>query len=366
MSGNESSKHNRPNKTKTQKGSGKNRQKKRSVREKSGNCLDKNISLVFVAWEGNGTDFLKGVNLSHVPENLRVHVFYSKGTPVSELPKFTSWLIGHESLTDSVDALWVDLTAYLVTINTRFSAKKACPKCAARPEDNVSMTLVCGENARGSELAALLKANKIEMNVMDGRNMTLIDMFQHVCRCCKMIFKDSMQAEKHDKTCHNFLCNNIQCEHSKRGNGFFTREELEIHLRAQKFCKFCPSDAFCKDEMFSKHVKDNHKNCPCSCKEYYERDEDLFEQYYARFPLPCLEEPACKARFKDIDTQAFHHKTYHGAEYPYFCMACYKNEKLVCRKTGDELLRHANDEGHVKEDFQFAIIPRKLLAGSFK
>ena len=345
--------------------SGKIGSKPRPVKEKNSKCKEKCFKLFFMPWGKCCEEFLNGVSFVYVPENIRVHVFYSKSTPPNQLPKFANWLIGHESLTDSKDAVWIDLTAFVISMNARLARIK-CRECVSKPDAKVNMAVVCEDDEKGHELAAILKANEIDMKVVDGRKNMLMDLFQHVCRCCKLIFKDSNQAEEHDKTQHNFLCHNTQCERSKRGNGFYTREELEIHLRAQKFCKFCPSDVFCTDTMISRHIKDNHSQCPCSCKDYYEREEDLFEQYYARYPLPCLEEPACEARFKDIDTQAFHHKTFHGAQYPYFCMACYKNEKLMCYRTGEELLDHVQDENHNNKDFQFAIIPRKIIQGSLK
>lgn len=345
---------------------GKKHHKRKLATAKRNNKKDENVELYFMAWEAYGSDFLDEAKFSYVPECLRFNIFYSKGTPPKELPKFTDWLIGHESLTDSEDATWIDLTAYIISMNAKVAANKSCSKCSEGPTGKVKMNLICGGNQKGTELSAILKANKIDLKIIDGRKVTFIDLFKHVCRCCQLIFKDSDQAEKHDKIHHNFLCHNIQCERSKRGNGFYSQEELEIHLRAQKFCKFCPSDVFCTDVMLNKHITENHSKCPCACNEYYERKEDVFEYYYARYPLPCLEEPACETRFKDIDSQAFHHKTSHGAYYPYYCMACYKNEKLVCLKTGEELLKHVKEERHISEDFQFAIFPRRMLQGSLK
>ncbi len=87
------------------------------------------------------------------------------------------------------------------------------------------------------------------------------------------------------------------------------------------------------------------------------------EHFYARYPLPCLEKPACDSRFRDIEGQAFHHKTAHGAKYPYYCFACFKHEKLVCLKTAEELLSHADESEHKESDFKFAIIPPDFLEG---
>ena len=326
---------------------------------KSKGCHDDNIQLFFIAWGKVGKEFMEGTTFCSTPEHVRVHVFYSKGTPKEDLPRFTTWMIGHESLTTSEDAVWIDLTAFVFSINSRFAVHETCARCKSKLK--ISTTIVWGDCEKGLELEAILNANKMNVTVIEGRSTRFIDMFRNVCRCCNVIFKDPKQAEAHDRERHNFLCHNIQCERSKRGNGFYTYAELEHHLRTQKFCKFCPSDAFCKSTMLNRHIKDKHRYCPCSCNDYYERDEDLFEQYYATYPLPCLEVPACKARFKNIDKQAFHHKIQHGSDYPYFCMACYKNEKLVCVKTAEELLEHAGIENHVVEDFQFAIIPRKMI-----
>lgn len=332
--------------------------KKQTKSRRTTQAQDNSINLYFLAWENEGIHFLNGIKIANPPQNLQVHVFYAKGTATKKLPKPASWLIGHESLTTSKEAIWVDLTAYVISLYARNALGPKCSQCAkgnARPKLN--MALICGEEEKGKELTAVLKANSMEIKIIDSKKQTFLDMFEHVCHCCKLIFEKKSEAEEHDKAHHNFLCHNTQCERSRRGNGFYTQEELEIHLRAQKFCKFCPSDVFCMDLKYDEHVHSNHKPCPCPCKEYYECDEDLFEHYYARYPLPCLEEPKCLSRFKNIEAQAFHHKSMHGSEYPYFCMACFKIEKLVCLKTGEELMAHTEEEGHREKDFKFAIIP---------
>ena len=321
------------------------------------------IKLFFMTWESTGRHFLENASFAFSPEDVRLHIFCSKKTPESALPKQTNWLRCHKSLTESEAAEWIDMTAYIVSLYARVSTATSKPP-KSHPESKFEIFLVCGDGEKGAELKALLKANKSDIEIVDGHKCTFFDLFNHVCRSCGLIFNSKIQAVEHDHTTHNFLCHNTQCERSRRGNGFFAREELENHLRAQKFCKFCPSDVFCNDAMHAQHVRNSHKQCPCACQEYYEREEDLFEQYYAKYPLPCLEEPACQGRFKDIETQAFHHKSAHGAKYPYFCMACFKKKKLACLKTAEELLRHARDMKHSSKDFEFAIIPEKMLQGT--
>ena len=331
--------------------------KKQKKLRRTSPAKDNDINLYFLAWENSSIHFLDDIEFANPPQNLQVHVFYAKGTPKEELPRPASWLIGHESLTTSKEAIWVDLTAYVISLYARRALGPKCSQCAKDARPKLNMSLICGEEEKGRELAAVLKANSMNIKVIDSKKRTFLDMFEHVCHCCKLIFEQKGEAEEHDKAHHNFLCHNMQCERSRRGNGFYTREELESHLRAQRFCKFCPSDVFCMDLKYDKHVYDNHKPCPCPCKEYYESDEDLFQHYYTRYPLPCLEEPACLSRFKNIEAQAFHHKSMHGSEYPYFCMACFKLEKLVCLKTGEELVAHSEEKRHREKDFKFAIIP---------
>ena len=331
-----------------------------TANDKSNGSYEEDISLFFVVWERGGAEFLKGADVRFTPENMRVHVFYSRSTPTNELPVFTTWLIGHESFTDSEDAIWVDLTAFVVGINARFAGLETCEQCSSKHRMNV--IIVWGDNEKGLELKALLRANNINAKVISERKTLFVDMFKHVCRYCNLIFKDSNQADTHDKVKHNHLCHNFQCERSRRNNGFYTRDELETHTKVQRICRFCPNDVFCTDTMFYRHMKRNHDYCPCSCCEYSEREDNgMFEQYNALCPLPCLEEPACKARFSNIDAQAFHHKACHGAKYPYFCMACYKAERLVCVETSEKLLSHVQEEKHEKKDFQFAIVPRRML-----
>eukprot|EP00794_Sanderia_malayensis_P012018 gene12018-13258_t len=323
----------------------------------------KNLDVYFIAWEEGGVHFLNNAEFVKSPANLRVHVFYSKGTSAQELPKSAKWIVGHESLTDSNEAIWVDLIAYVVSFYARAAVEYGCQLCRNNNKPKLNMNLICSDNDRGKELIAVMKANKVEIKVVDGRKHTFLDMFQHVCYPCKLIFESTSDANKHDKACHNFLCHNTQCERSRRGNGFYTREELEKHLRGQKFCKYCPSDVFCTESRFQNHMRDNHKQCPCPCGEYFERHDDLMEHFYARYPLPCLEEPACDARFRDIEAQAFHHKSVHGTNYPYYCMACFKKEKLVRLRTANELMNHVDEENHTENDFKFAIIPPALLEG---
>ena len=107
-------------------------------------------------------------------------------------------------------------------------------------------------------------------------------------------------------------------------------------------------------------MKKTHRKCDCPCEEIFETNDDYLEHFYSSLPLPCLEDPSCAERFPNIEHQAFHHKSAHGATYPYFCMACYKNNYLVCLKTAEELLDHAEEEKHEEDDFSFAQIPLQI------
>ena len=101
-----------------------------------------------------------------------------------------------------------------------------------------------------------------------------------------------------------------------------------------------------------------HILCTCSCGRYYRNTEEYIEHYCGVFPLPCLENPECESRFKNIDDQAFHHKTVHGSTHPYFCIACYGKAKLVCLRTSEELMTHVSEVNHKDNDFEVVIVPR--------
>ena len=322
------------------------------------------FKVYFVEWKSSGKRFINGVKfVAPAAPSVRIHLFYNKKISPSELPMDSEWLTKHKSLTDLEDAPRTDLMAYMISFYTR--ATMSCHHCSlANPKPKFTLYLVCGEEKTDEELIAIMKANKVDVQVVQGWKKTLLDLYEHVCQPCKLIFGSEKEADLHDRRAHNFRCHNTQCEKSSRDNGFFAREELEEHLRSQRFCKYCPSDVFCTSWQFEQHIKQFHKTCPCPCKEYYEREDDFIEHFYSNYPLPCLEDPSCKMRFKNIEMQAFHHKSVHGSTYPYFCMACFKQERLVCSKTGEELLLHVEDKKHSKEDFEFAIIPDKIFKGN--
>lgn len=194
----------------------------------------------------------------------------------------------------------------------------------------------------------------------------MLDVFPYTCTYCKLIFSNKQEASKHDHERHNFLCCNSKCEKSKRENGFFNRSELNQHLEGQQSCEFCPDKVFCSQDKLDFHIKHNHRRCDCPCEEIFETSDDYMEHFYSKLPLPCLEEPTCAERFPNIEHQALHHKSAHGSTYPYYCMACYKDNVLVCLKTAEELLEHAQQKKHQEKDFSFAQIPLQTALGKLE
>lgn len=324
-------------------------------------CTIRSTSVFFVDWETTSKDFLKGIRFSSTQREIKVHIFYNRNTTKRELPEDCEWIVKHPSLTSSPDASWTALLTYILHFYTHIScncSNKPC-KLWSKPHihNKYKANVVCGDETRYEELQAILKFNKIPVKIINVGEKTLLDLFQYSCAQCKVIFKSKKEAEFHDHSKHNYLCTNSKCEKSKRENGFFAKRELEDHLMAQKRCEFCPKKIFCSSRKLEEHMDKAHKRCDCSCEQYYETKDDYFEHFYSNLPLPCLEDPSCSDRFPNIENQAFHHKTVHGATYPYYCMACYKKKYLTCVKTAEELLNHVEEEKHRDEEFSFAQIP---------
>ena len=324
-------------------------------------CSIRTTSVYFVDWQTTTKDFVKGIKFTTSQRDLKVHIFYNKKTPKQDLPPDYEWIVKHPTLTSSQDASWTALLTYLLYFYTRLSCNCTESRCKLWPNSHVhkryKANVVCGEESRYAELAAILTFNNIPVKIVNAEEKTLLELFSFSCGRCKIIFKDKREADKHDHAHHNFLCDNPKCERSKRENGFFAKKELQEHLTGKTSCQFCPEKVFCTAKKLEEHMTKTHKKCDCSCGKYFETPSDCLEHFYSTFPLPCLEDPSCTERFPNIEFQAFHHKSFHGATYPYYCMACYKNNYLVCLKTAEELLNHVEREKHQQEDFSFAQIP---------
>ncbi|EDO33203.1 predicted protein [Nematostella vectensis] len=331
-------------------------------------CSIKTSNVYFVDWETTGKDFLKGIKFTSTQKDIKVHVFYNKKTPKCDLPEDYEWVVKHPTLTSSAEASWTALITYVLHFYTHLSCTCTNSRCKLWPRPHMHTKyrahVVCGDEARYEELAAILKFNKISIKTINAEEKTLLDIFQFSCGQCKTIFKTKEEATRHDLESHNFLCGNSRCEKSKRQNGFFTKKELEEHKAGQQSCEFCPEKIYCTRKKLEEHLKKFHKKCDCSCEEFFETSDDYLEHYYSNLPLPCLEEPSCNERFPNIEHQAFHHKQVHGSTYPYFCMACYKHNYLVCLKTAEELLNHVEEEKHQDEEFSFAQIPVGIALGN--
>ena len=330
-------------------------------------CTIRLTSIFFVDWETTSKDFVKGIKFTSTQRDIKVHLFYNKKTPKNELPGDSEWIVKHPTLTSSADASWTALLTYVLHFYTHTACNCTNNHCRLWPKRHVHTKyrahIVCGDEARYEELQAILKFNKIPVKIIDVGERTLLDLFQYSCNHCKIIFKTKKEADAHDQSKHNFLCTNLRCEKSKRTNGFFARKELEDHLARQRSCEFCPDKIFCSTKKLEEHMGKTHRKCDCSCEEYYETRDEYLEHFYSNLPLPCLEEPSCSERFPNIEFQAFHHKSVHGATYPYYCMACYKKKYLVCLKTAEELLNHVEEERHNDEEFSFAQIPLHIALG---
>lgn len=317
--------------------------------------------VLLIEWNLIGEKFINNTSLHDQQENLRIHIFFNKSDKTdlnieALRESFGSCVTLHESLTDSPAAAWTDLLAYLINFYTKTLI--SCHHCSVvHPPPKYQVTLVASNENRYDELKALLKSNKAETNIIDGWKTSILDVFHHVCHECKIIFSTKCQAEKHDKQKHNFLCGNKSCERSKRENGFFNYIELSDHETKQRKCEFCTNVVYCDITKFIEHMDDHHIPCSCSCGKYYRDTEEFIQHYCGRFPLPCLENPDCETRFRNIDEQAFHHKTVHGSANPFFCLACYGDAKLVCLRTVEELMSHVSEMNHKESDFNVVIIP---------
>ena len=327
-------------------------------------CTIRYSSVYFVDWETTGNDFVKGVRFTSTQRDTKVHLFYNKNTPKTDLPTDCEWIVKHPTLTNSDEASWTALITYVLHFYTHVSCNCSNNHCKLRSQHHVHTkfraNVVCGDESRYQELEAILKFYKVPVKIIKVGERTLLDLFQYSCSHCKIIFKTKKEAESHDQAKHNFLCDNLKCEKSKRKNGFFTKKELDEHLARQENCQFCPEKRFCSSKKLEEHMSKTHLRCDCSCEEFYENRDEYLQHYYSKLPLPCLEQPNCTGRFPNIEFQAFHHKSVHGATYPYYCMACYKKKYLVCLKTGEELLNHVEEAKHKKDEFSFAQIPAHI------
>lgn len=327
-------------------------------------CSIRTANVYFVDWETTSKDFLRGIKFTVSQRDIKVHVFYNKKTPKQEQPPNYEWIVKHPSLTSSAEASWTALITYVLHFYTHLACQCGDTKCKVWPKPHVHTRykahVVCGDEGRFEELEAILKFNKIAIKTINVGEKTLLDIFPYSCSRCKLIFKTKQEASSHDLQNHNFLCTNLKCEKSKRQNGFFSKKELDEHLEGQQRCEFCPSKIFCTEKQLDSHLQKVHKQCDCSCEEFFETTDEYMEHFYSNLPLPCLEDPVCNERFPNIEHQAFHHKQVHGATYPYFCMACYKNNLLVCCKTAEKLLDHVEQEKHLDGEFSFAQIPLEM------
>ena len=325
-----------------------------------------NYKIILVEWEDCGQQFLNGISFASKQENIQVHIFVNQtkeGTTANQNIQNTrialkNVAVFHESLTDGKDASWTDLLAYLINFYARTTF--SCHHCASmHSKPSYQVTLAARDQGKYKELKALLKSNKTETKVVDGWKTTLLDLLAHVCTECKIIFNDQREAQLHDKEDHNYLCENESCERSRRENGFYSHKELSKHQRRQQQCEFCHGKIFCDTSKYQEHMSKYHIFCDCSCQKYYNTLEEFIQHYGGVYPLPCLEVPDCKERFRNIDEQAFHHKSSHGSKYPYYCIACYGHQKLTCLRTSGELMKHVSDVKHKKNEFQIVMIPEE-------
>lgn len=324
--------------------------------------------IILVEWDGIGEHFFNGAVFSSRQANLKFHVFVNKtekeNVKIRQLHQYYGdQVVLHESLTESKEAPWTDLLAYLINFHTK--TLMSCIHCSVQfTKPRFHISVVAGQKDRYTELKALLKSEHTETKVIDGWKTTILNLFKHVCFECKIIFPDKHLAEKHDRDSHNFLCKNRTCQYSKRENGFFNYDELIAHEEKKKRCEFCKKTYFCDAILHQKHMDKLHIKCTCSCEKYYRNNTEFIEHYCRTYPLPCLESPECETRFKNIDEMAFHHKQVHGSTHPYYCIACYSQSKLVYVHTAEDLMAHVSEANHQLTDFELVIIPNEELINS--
>lgn len=299
------------------------------------------ISNVFmIEYDGIGEQFFESIKFSTSKNTVRVHIFFNKKNKFDAKifrlkEQLSPVVIMHESLTEAVDAAWTDLVAYLVNFYTRrFTSCTLCSENEIPPI--CKMFVVSGNHGKYFELEALLQSNRANVVVVEGWKCNFFDMFHHVCKACKLIFMNQIEEEMHQATCTL----QIEWQHDPR----------------KRACKLCQTYTFCDTSYQREHMSCHHVLCACPCSQCYDSKEEYQRNYHKKFPLPCLENATCLERFKNIDGQALHHRRVHGAAYPYFCMACYQNNQLVCVRTADALWDHVSLAGHMREDFHFTVI----------
>lgn len=129
-------------------------------------CSVKTRSVYFVDWESTSKEFVKGIKFSSPRRETIVHLFYNKNTLKSSLPPDCDWIVKHPTLTSSPEATWTAL----ITCMIHFYTHRAHPctesvHCRLRTRHHVHIKfkayIVCGDEARYAELAAILKHNKV-------------------------------------------------------------------------------------------------------------------------------------------------------------------------------------------------------------
>ena len=129
-------------------------------------CSIKTNSVYFVDWESTSKDFVKGIKFTSAQRDTKVHLFYNKKTSKASLPPDCEWIVKHPSLTISAEASWTALITYVIHFYTHLACHCSDnTRCRLWPHPHVHTKykahVVCGDEARYEEFAAILRHNKV-------------------------------------------------------------------------------------------------------------------------------------------------------------------------------------------------------------
>ena len=316
----------------------------------------------YVEWDtSRNVDMLQNISglsvTAGAAKTFKFRVFYPRDAPENSLPpKTKDWVIRHPSSTNSPDAARVAMVSQ--AIGDR--------KLHAKSSDTV--VLVSKDELRLAELESILKANSSASIVtVSTRNGTFLDCFDHICRECSIVFKDFFERDQHERFTHSLLCDNPNCDRSKKENGFDTKDKLIEHVSKQRKCEQCVGSGtvlkFCSVSKKDEHVRLVHSKSRVSRLSRtitsppatidLERDSgNVIHFRYGQCPLQCSINSACVQRFCTTEDQVKHHVTTHDAKFPYVCALCTAKEfsRELAFRSKARLVAHGKSFGHKQEE----------------
>ena len=294
-------------------------------------------------------------------KSVRFHLFYPRDTPDSALPpKAKDWIVRHPTSTQSPDATRVAMVSHVV------SDRKLHNK------NSDVVVLASKEEARLAELQAVIKPNSSASIVtVSTRGKAFLDCFEHICKECYIIFKDFFEKDQHERFTHSLLCDNTNCDRSKKDNGFDTKDKLIEHVAKQRKCELCASSGtvakFCSVSKKDEHVRLVHSKSRASKMSRaiaspppIDDSGNVIHFRYGQYPLQCSVQPSCLQRFSTTEDQVKHHVTCHDAEFPYVCVLCASEgcSRDVFFESKASLVEHGKTRGHKREEliFKWAVV----------